>query len=271
MVAHLKTLHGKSDKTQDIVVEQRDALNVLRFSRPDKKNAITGSMYDSLTAALRAGEADSSIKVHVFLGLPGAFTAGNDISDFIASAAEQGGLGREVLGFLHCLTDCEKPLVAGVDGMAVGIGTTLLMHCDLVYASPKALFVTPFTALGLVPEAASSLLGPRLMGHQRAFALLALGEKFDAAGALAAGLVNAVVDPDELESRVLEVATNLAAKPTDALRATRRLLRGDAAELKQRIDDEAVHFARLLKSEDAQKAFATFLSKKQAGQAKPTR
>ena len=245
----------------DIEIEQRDALNILRFNRPSKKNAITAAMYDLLSDGIRRAEADDSIRAHVVLGLPGAFTAGNDILDFVASATEQDGLGREVLGFLTALVDTTKPVVAGVDGMAVGVGTTMLMHCDLVYATPGSLFTTPFTALGLVPEAASSLVGPRLFGHQRAFALLALGERWSGEDAHAAGLVNALVAADDLESHTLEVAGRLTALPAEAMKETRRLMRGDTSEIHQRIADEAEVFSRLLKSEDAQAAFARFLKK----------
>ena len=179
--------------TEGIRVERDGALQILRFDRPQKKNAITGAMYDGFADALEEASRDEAIGVSVFLGSPGVFTAGNDIGDFIRMVSEGRGLGDSILRFLRAVATFDRPLLAGVDGLAVGVGTTLLMHCDYVLATPRALLRTPFVALGLVPEAASSLLAPRIMGHARAFELLVMGRDLDAEAARAAGLVNAVV------------------------------------------------------------------------------
>ena len=188
--------------TDHVIVERRGAVQVIRMNRPDKKNALTRAMYAKMSAALADGDADPAIRVHVFLGVPGAFSSGNDIADFMAYAMG-GELGREVVDFLLALAMREKPMVSGVDGIAVGIGTTLNLHCDLTFATPRTVFRTPFVDLGLVPEAGSSLLAPAIIGRQQAFALLALGEGFSADRAKTAGLIYEVVDEDDLEARRL--------------------------------------------------------------------
>ena len=195
------------------------------------------------------------------LGSDGVFTAGNDIADFRA-AVDNGRLDDQVFDFMRALVGCEKPLVAGVDGLAVGIGTTLLMHCDLAFASESARFMTPFLDLGLVPEAASSLLMPAQMGHVRAFELLCLGEAFDAGQALKAGLVNRVLAADDLEEATMTAARALAAKPRHALYTARRMLKGDRASLMARIEEEAETFAECLRSPEAREAFQAFLEKR---------
>jgi enoyl-CoA hydratase/carnithine racemase len=242
-------------------IEREGALLLLRFDRPDKKNAVTGAMYGALAAALEEADGDDGIGVCVFLGAPGMFSAGNDIADFVAMAAQGRGLGEPILRFLRALAGSDRPLMAGVDGPAVGIGTTLLLHCDYVLATPRSLFRTPFAALGLVPEAASSLLAPRLIGHARAFELLVMGGDLDAETARICGLVNRVVEPEELEAELLGAARGLAAKPRDAVLASRRLLKGEPAEALARIDAEAELFAERLRSPEAQAAFAAFLEK----------
>ena len=171
--------------TDHILIERPDdapGVQVIRLNRAEKKNAITRAMYQAMTDALKAGDADDSVRATLFLGSDGCFSAGNDMNDFLAFAMG-GSMGGEVLDFLHALAAHGKPLVSGVDGLAIGIGTTIHLHCDLTYASIRTEFRTPFVDLALVPEAASSLLAPRLMGHQRAFALLAAGEGFSATAA----------------------------------------------------------------------------------------
>lgn len=244
-----------------IKIDLKDGVQSLRFNRPDKKNAITSEMYDALADGLKSGEYDSDVRVHLFAGNPGAFTAGNDIRDFLGFA-EEGTLGDSIIRFLKALATVSKPMVAAVDGLAIGVGTTMLMHCDLVYASPNSVFRTPFLDLGLVPEAASSLLAPRLLGLPRAFELLCLGATFDAEQAHTAGLVNAVVPADEVETRAQAAAHSLAAKPQDALSAARRLMRGDPMEVLARIDEEADLFRERLQSEEARNAFHAFLNTK---------
>ncbi len=251
--------------TDHIAVSRDGAVSVVRMNRPDKKNALTTAMYSAMAEALKAGEADDEVAVHLLLGVPGAFSAGNDLEDF-ARAAATGNLGLQVLDFLMALANLDKPIVCAVDGLAIGVGTTALLHADLVYASDRSLFRTPFLDLGLVPEAASSLLAPRLMGHPVAFELLCLGNGFDAARAASVGMVNRVVGADEVEAVALEAAKALAAKPRGALAAARRLLRTGHVTSREdvltRIAEEAKEFSRRLASPEAKAAFAAFMSKK---------
>lgn len=254
--------------SSEFIQASRDgAVAVLRIARPDKKNALTTAMYAALTSDLTRAEADPAVAVHCLLGVPGAFSAGNDLEDFLAFSA-QGKLGTEVLDFLNRIATLDKPLVIGVDGLAIGIGTTLLLHADLALASDRSLFRTPFTDLGLVPEAASSLLGPRLMGHVKAFELLVLGAPFDAAAAEKAGLVNKVVAADALEPATLDLARALAAKPHEAVAIGRALLRQSQpfgrAEVQARIALEGEKFKERLTSAEAQAAFRAFLTKKKS-------
>jgi enoyl-CoA hydratase/carnithine racemase len=248
---------------EHVLVERRGAAQLIRMNRPDKKNAITRAMYRAMADALAAGDADPGIRVQVFLGVPGAFSAGNDLADFMAVAIGGEG-GTEVWDFLLALAGAEKPLVSGVDGIAVGIGATLNLHCDLTFATPRTAFHTPFVDLGLVPEAASSLLVPAVLGHQRAFALLGLGEPLPAERALAAGLIHAVVPEDRLEAETLAAAEKIAAKPPEALKIARDLMRGPREPVLARIREEAGHFRARLKSDEARAAFAAFLSRKKA-------
>ncbi|MEQ1951010.1 crotonase/enoyl-CoA hydratase family protein [Mesorhizobium sp. CN2-181] len=250
--------------TDHVLIERRGAIQVIRLNRPDKKNAITRAMYGAVSAALAAGDADPAVRVHVFLGVPGAFSAGNDLADFMAVAMGGDG-GTEVWDFLLVLARVQKPMVSGVDGIAVGIGATLNFHCDITLATPRTAFHTPFVDLGLVPEAASSLLAPNLLGHQRAFALLCLGEPLSAERALAAGLIHAVVPEDRLEAETLVIAEKIAAKPPEALRIARDLMRGPREAVVARIGEENEHFRARLKSDEARNAFAAFLSRKKAG------
>ncbi len=244
--------------TQTIETARADGVLTIRMKRPEKKNALDRAMYRAMSEALRSAEEDASVRAVLIAGAPGAFTAGNDIADFVAFA--QGGLRPdEVEGFLLALVRSGKPLVAAVDGLAIGIGTTMLMHCDLVYASPRSVFRTPFVDLGLVPEAASSLIAPRLMGHQRAFALLAAGETFDAEGARAANLVTRVVD--DADTAAFAAASALATKPPEALRISRELIRGERAPIEERIRVEIDLFAERLRSKEAQAAFMAFMAR----------
>ncbi|WP_378943933.1 crotonase/enoyl-CoA hydratase family protein [Mesorhizobium sp. ANAO-SY3R2] len=244
-----------------IVIERQDAVQIIRLNRPDKKNAITRAMYADMAAALTAGDADPAIRAHVFLGLPGAFSAGNDLADFMAIASGGEG-GGEVWDFLLALANVGKPIVSGVDGIAVGIGTTLNLHCDLTFATPRTTFRTPFVDLGLVPEAGSSLLVPNVLGLQRAFAMLGLGEGLSAERAQAAGLIYKVVAEDELEAATLAAAREIAAKPPEALRIARDLMRGDRLELVARIKQESEHFRARLKSDEARAALVAFMTRK---------
>lgn len=247
--------------TDQIIVEHRGPIQIIRMNRPEKKNALTRAMYRTMAAALSKGDADDDIRVHVFLGHPGAFTAGNDLGDFL-SYATGGEQGTEVYDFLLALANSAKPMVAGVDGVAVGLGTTMQFHCDLTFATNRALFRAPFVDLGLVPEAASSLLAPAAIGQQQAFALLCLGEDFSADRALRAGLIHAVVSEEELEDAVLAKAEEIAAKPPQALKIARDLVRGDRTPVVERLEAEGRHFRERLKSPEAIAAFQAFMARK---------
>lgn len=248
--------------SHDIEVKRVGAAQILRFNRPVKKNALTGPMYAALADALEQGERDPRLAVHVFLGSGGVFTAGNDIGEFLASSSDDGTTLMSVLRFIHLLPRIEKPMIAGVEGLAVGVGATLLFHCDMVLATSDARFQTPFVDLGLVPEAGSSLLMPQRLGYARAFEMLVLGHIMSAERMREAGLVNAIVDAAELEAAVLKVATALAAKPPEALRLARALMRGDTKAVSRRVEEEAEIFAQRLRSPEAREAFQAFLEKR---------
>lgn len=250
--------------SDEIVVERHGAIQAIRLNRPDKKNAIRRTMYAAMMAAIGSGERDDDVRAHVLLGVPGAFSSGNDLADFVAGATG-GTLGAEVIDFLRALVLADKPIVSGVDGIAVGIGTTVHLHCDLTFATPRSEFRTPFVELGLVPEAGSSLVAPALMGRQQAFALLCLGEPFSAERAKAAGLVYEVVDEENLEKRVFAAAQRSADLPPEALRIARTLMRGDRRPLLARIDEEAGLFRDRLRSAEAQAAVMAFMQRKKAG------
>ncbi len=250
--------------TEHIIVERTDAypgVLVIRFNRPEKKNAITAAMYQRMTAALEEANTDDEVKAVVFLGTEGCFSAGNDMGDFVGYAMSGSTEPPAGALFIKALALAEKPLVSGVDGLAIGIGTTLNLHCDLTVASGRSVFKTPFVDLGLVPEAASSLLAPRIIGHQRAFALLVAGTGFSAEAALEAGLIWKVVGPNEVEMEALAIGAELGKKPPQALNIARDLVRGPRDEVIARIDEELVHFSARLKSAEARAAFEAFLQR----------
>jgi enoyl-CoA hydratase/carnithine racemase len=249
----------------DLIIVRNDGpICTVRINRPEKKNALTAPMYAALAAALEGAARDDAVRCVVIAGAPGAFCAGNDLQDFLDAAARGGGLAPEGVHFLVTLARAEKPLVAAVNGLAVGIGTTLLFHCDHVVAASDARLVTPFVSLGLVPEAASSLLAPRRMGHARAFALLAMGRPLDAAGAQAAGIVNTVVAAAEVEAEAMKAAREIATLPAEALALARRLLRGDPDDAIARIEAENDLFRVRLASPEARAAFEGFLAKRKS-------
>jgi enoyl-CoA hydratase/carnithine racemase len=249
--------------SEHIEVERRGAVNAIRINRPDKKNALTFAMYAALAAALRSGDADDGVAVHVMLGIPGAFSAGNDLADFMAMAGDANA-GAEIFDFLQALAETRKPIVSGVDGIAVGIGTTIHLHCDLTFATPRTEFRTPFVDLGIVPEAGSSLLVPSRLGYQPAFALLVMGDALSAEAARAGGLIHAVVGEDELEAAVFAAAERIAKKPAHALRIARALMQGPREDLLARIEEEAQAVRDGLRSDEARTAFAAFLNRKKA-------
>jgi len=243
----------------DIEIAREGAVLSAAFARPQKKNAITGLMYEALIEAFETAERDASVGAFVLSGKGGVFTAGNDIADFLAVAMHEAG-EFPAWRFVQKLAEFEKPLVAAVDGLAIGVGTTLCFHCDLVYAAPQARFQMPFVDLGLVPEAGSSLLAPQRFGRAKAAEFLLLGEPFGADEALRLGLVNAVLPQGELLMRAMEKAAALAAKPRAALLATRRLMRGDNEAVKAQMAEEMHAFSAALKSPQAHAAFQAFLS-----------
>ncbi len=243
-----------------IAIATINGIQTIRLQRPDKMNALTNDMYQQMADALKNSNRQSDIKVNMISGEKGCFTAGNDIKDFLAYA-ETGNLADGVIDFLTSLGTLDKPLILAIDGPAIGIGTTMAFHADLVYATSNALFQTPFLDLGLIPEAASSYLMPKSIGYVRAYEMLALGEPFPAEKALNAGIINAIVDSDQLDEHVQKVALRLAKKPIQAMLTTKRLMRGDREKIMQVMEVETEIFARQLRSEEAKSAFAAFLNK----------
>jgi enoyl-CoA hydratase/carnithine racemase len=246
--------------SDSIVVTDDGAVRVIRMDRPEKKNALTQPMYAEMTRALSEAGANAAIRCIVMAGAPNAFCAGNDIGDFQKRA--ESGLEPVTVDFLRALTRNEKPLVAAVGGTAIGIGTTMLLHCDHVVAATGATFATPFLKLGLIPEAASSLLAPQRMGHARAFALLVMGRPLSAADAQEAGMVNTVVDAAAVDETAFKAAQEIAALPPNAVMLARRLMRSQTESVAERIETEAEHFKELLKSDEARAAFAAFFARR---------
>jgi enoyl-CoA hydratase/carnithine racemase len=246
--------------TAHILTETDAGVMTLRFNRPDKKNAITAAMYTALAESCRAAEMDGAVRVIVIAANGDAFTAGNDLKDFAENPPTTPD--APVFQFMRALAHLSKPVIAGVNGVAVGIGTTLLLHCDLAYAVPAARFQMPFVNLALVPEFASSLLLAQLIGTRRAAELLMLGEAFSAEAALEYGLLNAVVAPESLTETVAGKAKALAAKPPAALRETKRLLRAELPQITARIAREAEAFGGRLRSPEFAEAAKAFFEKR---------
>lgn len=249
--------------TNQIVTEIENHIIVIRLNRADKKNALTGEMYDGICDALDRLEADADLRVGVITGTRDCFTAGNDLVDFLNNAGidEQSPVGR----FLHTLPNLSKPLVAAVNGPAVGVGTTMLLHCDLVYAAPDAQFQVPFASLGLCPEAGSSLLLPQLVGYRKAAELLMLCEPFDAEAAKTMGIVNEVVAADRYQEHAIAKARKLSTLPPASIRTTKKLLRtANAEQLKTIMKMEVDYFMKMLQGAEAKEAFSAFLEKRKA-------
>lgn len=243
----------------NVEITRDGAVLCVTFDRTDKRNALNRAMYICATEALREADADPSIGAVVFAGSGGVFTAGNDIADFLEASAEPWEF--PAFTFIKALAVCETPLVAAIEGVAIGIGATMMLHCDLVYVAPGTIFRLPFVDLGLVPEAASSLLLPRRVGMAKAAEFMLLGEVFGAEEAVRLGLANAIVPACELRGFAFERARRLATKPRAAIAATRRLMRGEAQEILARIEEEAQLFSAAMRSEEACAAFAAFLGK----------
>ena len=245
----------------DILTHTDAGVMTITFNRLDKKNSITAAMYAAMADAVAQAAADPAVRVVVFQGHESIFSAGNDIGDFL----NQPPTTQEspVFRFLRGIATFEKPLIAAVAGPAVGIGTTMLFHCDLVYAGDNAAFSMPFVNLGLCPEAASSLLAPRMFGYHRAAEALLMGEPFFAEAAQEVGLVNRVVPPTEVNGYAQAQARKLAAKPLTSLIATKRLMKGsDQQAVLQKMDEEGRDFGRMLREPAAKEAFGAFMEKR---------
>jgi enoyl-CoA hydratase/carnithine racemase len=246
---------------QDILIHADAGVTTITLNRVDKKNSFTQAMYATCADALDAARNDDTVRVVVFQGDATVFSAGNDIGDFLSNAPK--AQDAPVFRFLRALASFPKPMVAAVCGPAVGIGTTMLFHCDLVYAGDNAAFSMPFVNLGLCPEAASSLLVPQMLGYHRAAEALLLGEPFMAEAALEVGLANRVVPPLEANGIAQAQARKLAAKPLASLIETKRLLKkGQMEQVLARIDEEAVSFGKMLGQPAAKEAFTAFMEKR---------
>ena len=244
-----------------IITENRDGVLRIEINRPDKKNALTAAMYQAMADSLNAAEADSKVRVLLIHGKSDLFTAGNDLQDFLDNRPRDEN--RPAFQFLRSISRAQKPIVAAVAGAAVGIGTTMLLHCDLVYAAPNARLQLPFVNLGLVPEAASSLLLPALVGYQRAAELLLLGEPFSAQKAKDIGLVTEVVAEDLLLETALAQAKKLAQKPATSVRLTKQLMkRSFIAVTAEQMELEIGHYGELLGAPAAKEAFTAFFEKR---------
>ena len=247
--------------SEHIQVSRDAGIMTIRFNRPDKKNAFTHAMYEAMAAALAEAEREASVRVVLVTAAGDAFTAGNDLGDFMSKPPTDESAA--VFRFLAALAAASKPLVAAVDGLGVGIGLTLLLHCDLVYASERTKLKAPFVDLGLVPEAASSLLLPRLFGYQRAAAILLLGESIDAERAFELGLVNAVVPAADVVAKATEACHKLAAKPPMALKLTKALLKDPQhTTVHERIRHEAKYFGQQLVSAEVNEALTALFEKR---------
>jgi enoyl-CoA hydratase/carnithine racemase len=250
--------------SEHLIVTDEEGVRVITMRRPEKKNALTQDMYRRMTEAIGSAQDDPNVRCLVITGGSGVFTAGNDLDDFLKAGTDQSGAPRVTAAtdFLYALAHNQKPLIAAVDGLAIGIGTTMLFHCDIVLASTAATFSTPFIQLGLVPEGASSLLAPRSMGHQRAFAMLVMGQKLSAEQAREAGFVNAVVPPGQTEADAMKAARDICALPAEAVAISRKLIKPSPDELIARIDQESKLFGERMKSQEAIGAFMKFFQRK---------
>ncbi len=245
----------------DVIIEQHGAIVEIAMNRPSRKNALTHAMYDEMTAALESASTSAATRVVILRGEGGNFTSGNDLKDF--QKAPPTDENSPVFRFLSALIRCPKPVLAAVDGVAVGIGTTMLLHCDMAWAADDAMFLMPFVNLAVVPEAGSSYLLPRMVGHQRAAELLMFGERFDTATAREIGIVNGGLPAADVLTHVRERAATLAAKPPEAVRLTKRLLRqryGDT--LDATLIEEARLFVERLHSPEFHEAIDAFFNKR---------
>ncbi len=238
----------------DIVISRQDGILIIEFNRPEKKNSITSAMYQTMADALKTGEQDKSVRVILFCGKPDIFTAGNDLEDFMNMPSEGELADRPVAKFMLRLIGVTKPVITAVAGAAVGIGTTMLLHCDMVYAADNAKFSMPFTRLGLCPEFASSMLLSQVVGYPRAAEKLLLGEPFSAEEAYEMGLINKILPQAQLMPYALAQAAKLTRLPASSLRTTKSLMKA--------YQEENGHFGKMLLSEEAKEAFTAFFEKR---------
>jgi enoyl-CoA hydratase/carnithine racemase len=250
----------------DILTTKSAGILTIEFNRPERKNAITSAMYQAIADALVDANSDSTVRAVLLTGKPEIFTAGNDLDDFLRNSAPIEGVpadSRPVFQFMRALDGCTKPVVAAVSGAAIGIGTTMLMHCDLVYAADTAKFSLPFAQLGVCPEFASSLLLPQLAGYPRAAEKLLLGEAFPAQEALEMGLVTKVLPAAELRAFAEQQAAKLVALPAASIRATKALMKRPRAEaIQATLKAENELFSAMLQGPEAKEAFTAFFEKR---------
>lgn len=247
--------------TEFVKSELDSGVLTLTLARPDKKNAITNAMYGALADALERAETDSAIRAVIFQGDGDSFTAGNDMADFAAQSKDP-SIKSQVSRFLKNLAVSTKPLIAAVQGNAVGIGTTMLLHCDLIYVAPTARLITPFVNIALVPEAASTHLLPERVGYARAYEMFAFGEPVDGPTAVSIGLANALVPADELRAKAREAAVKLAKRPAGSLSQTKALMRNPAA-ISAQMEREGAILHERLKGAEAREALTAFAERRQ--------
>jgi enoyl-CoA hydratase/carnithine racemase len=247
-----------------IIVTDEESTRSIVMRRPEKKNTLTQEMYLAMSEAIDTAQSNPDIRCLILTGRSGVFTAGNDISDFLqaATAKDDGTRPKNSVIFLQSLVNNKKPIIAAVDGVAIGIGTTMVFHCDYVIASTTAVFQSPFIQYGLVPEGATSLLLPRMVGHQRAFSMLVMGRPVNAQAAREAGFVNQVVPPGHALVEARKVALEICELPADAVTISRKLLKLPTEDIVRRIDQEDHLFGERMRSPEAIAAFQRFLTRK---------
>jgi enoyl-CoA hydratase/carnithine racemase len=249
--------------TELVVTSILGPVLICQLNRPDKKNALTHAMYTAMGDALAQLDSDPTLRSLIFTGSGDSFTAGNDLGDFVSGGGERADKETPVGRFLRLISTAQKPVISAVNGLAVGVGVTMLLHCDFAYAVPGARFTMPFVDLGLVPEAASSMLVTQLVGPRRASDLFMLSERFSASDAAQMGFINAVVDGDVLEHAV-SIAQRIASKAPSAIRATKALLRTTATSVEERMGVEGAIFARQLRSPEFREAASAFAERRPA-------
>jgi len=250
---------------EQIIVTDEGATRMITMRRPEKKNTLTQEMYLAMSDAIDSAQSNPAIRCLILTGRSGVFTAGNDIGDFLKAATEKDDVARprNSVIFLQSLINNRKPIIAAVDGIAIGIGTTMVVHCDYVLASTTTTFSSPFIHYGLVPDGATSLLVPRMVGHQRAFAMLVMGREMSAEEAKEAGFVNQIVAPGHAVVEAQKVARQICALPAEAVAISRKLLKLPTEDLVRRVGEEDRFFKERMRSPEALAAFQAFFARKQ--------